>query len=411
MANRFDDQEKRGSGIIDDVNTRKSSDSHTTQFIMERRKIEEYAQKHKNSSTTNKDSKSRINDKSDDEYDQMHKRIKAKNAEIDSKFKSDNEKELQNIEELQRRLAYLKTKRMEFEKKKNPSSSKEREESTFDKREDSNSSHGLAGTKVMQSYSNLNIQQIGSPPLTHKNRDGGPTELSWNEKHLRDKDVPASMKFTRTNNYMGSMDEEMFRTHPAPQHDLLDHKTSSKALIKKPPKVENTTPTAYIKSDSNWKAATRYPSLSNNPTSTKHETSAGTSNYGIPSSYKGINSVEIDLAHKKSYDANIKIPLDNYFKFSDSPTKHSHSGNTTTTAAAVSRSQQQSRTHQNYPHENNHKNESKNDNKPQPASQILAKKKESSGHSSTLKGGLSPTSSAIQTVLFEKFIESKLKQK
>ena len=45
-------------------------------------------------------------------------KLQNKGSEPDPKTKNDNEKEMQNIEDLQKRLEYLKSKRLEFEKRK-----------------------------------------------------------------------------------------------------------------------------------------------------------------------------------------------------------------------------------------------------------------------------------------------------
>ena len=45
-------------------------------------------------------------------------KLQNKVLEPETKTKSENEKEMQNIEDLQKRLAYLKSKRLEFEKRK-----------------------------------------------------------------------------------------------------------------------------------------------------------------------------------------------------------------------------------------------------------------------------------------------------
>ncbi len=45
-------------------------------------------------------------------------KLQTKGSESDLRAKNENEKEMQNIEDLQKRLAYLKLKRLEFEKKK-----------------------------------------------------------------------------------------------------------------------------------------------------------------------------------------------------------------------------------------------------------------------------------------------------
>mgnify|MGYP000936583245 FL=1 len=45
-------------------------------------------------------------------------KLQTKGSESDLSGKNQNEKEMQNIEDLQKRLAYLKSKRLEFEKRK-----------------------------------------------------------------------------------------------------------------------------------------------------------------------------------------------------------------------------------------------------------------------------------------------------
>ena len=137
-------------------------------------------------------------DRFENDNDSLMKKLKSRNSENDFKHRSENEKELQNIEvlfylltnewltgdifkkELQKRLAYLKSKRIEFEQKKFPnvklhsffnlknrilksktSTSQSREDSTNRKEENSFASQGAFGQKTML-YNNVMVSNLRS---------------------------------------------------------------------------------------------------------------------------------------------------------------------------------------------------------------------------------------------------------
>ena len=110
----FEDFEKRPPNSIDEINTRKSSESYYGHVLSDKRysykisylirfnlrRSEESSRQRANYSREKEMERNILIDRFENENDSLMKKFKVRNSENDSKHQNENEKELQNIEVL-----------------------------------------------------------------------------------------------------------------------------------------------------------------------------------------------------------------------------------------------------------------------------------------------------------------------